>query len=426
MRIAPFFPRALTGPVLLFFLSAGACSTGREQRDEDVNDESACEGPTCGTGATGASASGAGGSGTGGHSGEASGGEPGASTGGVASAYKDCSRQVDPTTHDFARVVPSQTSPIPVVETPLFVALGFDDNPESSGMEWTLNMLAEQGVKATFFHTSSYAPEALSQWRQAVEAGHEVALHTVNHGTSYQSSEETWSSETAGCIGTLTAPFPESGLGVSPSEIFGSRAPFLEFNDGMLSALDAHGIWYDSSIQEGFDASQDGTNFYFPYTLDQGSPGHTFNKSFGFLRSQFDLTPHPGLFELPVYALIVPPDSEATALGFEAGLRSRISVDDFVETGYRITGFDYNLWIQAGVTGAEFLAILKHNLHLRLAGNRAPLLFGVHSDQYSGETSRQQALSDFVTYAKSIPEVRIVTYKQVFDFMREPKALSCY
>ena len=36
----------------------------------------------------------------------------------------------------------------------------------------------------------------------------------------------------------------------------------------------AAGFWYDCSIQEGTDLDQDGTNFFWPYTLDQGSPGH--------------------------------------------------------------------------------------------------------------------------------------------------------
>jgi hypothetical protein len=199
----------------------------------------------------------------------------------------------------------------------------------------------------------------------------------------------------------------------------------LEFNDELLTVLTEQGVWYDSTIQEGYDPSQDGTNYYFPYTLEAGSPGHSYNKQFGFIRSQFDLTPHPGLMELPIYALLAPPDSEAAAYGFTPGLRSRISIMDFVETGYKITGFDYNLWIQGGVSGAEFLAILKYNFDRRRAGNRAPFIFGTHTDLYSDSAERRQALTDFITYVKTFPEVRVVSYKELFDFMRNPRALSC-
>jgi hypothetical protein len=193
--------------------------------------------------------------------------------------------------------------------------------------------------------------------------------------------------------------------------------------------LGEQGVWYDSTIQEGYDPSQDGTNLYFPYTLEAGSPGHTYNKGFGFIRSQFDLTSHPGLVELPVYALLVPADDLAGTYGFTAGLRSRIAatgqVGDFVDTGYKITGFDYNLWIQAEVSGAEFLAILKYNFDQRRAGNRAPFLFGAHTNDYSDNPERQQALLDFLSYVKTFPEVRVVSHKELFDFMRNPRALSC-
>jgi hypothetical protein len=213
---------------------------------------------------------------------------------------------------------------------------------------------------------------------------------------------------------------------VPAAELWGFRAPYLEFNDALLTVLSAQGVWYDSTIQEGYDPAQDATNYYFPYTLDGGSPGHTFNKAAGFSRSQFDVTPHPGLFELPIYALVVPPDSEASTYGFSPGLRAGIDLENYAETGYKITGFDYNLWEQAGLSGAEFLAILKYNFDGRRAGNRAPFLFGAHTNLYSGQPERQQALSDFIAYVKTFPEVRVVSFKEVLDFMREPKALSCY
>lgn len=352
----------------------------------------------------------------------------GTSASGGAAAY-ECLRMIDPMSYPLdANVPPSQLPPggLLVEDTPLFVAIGFDDNPESSGMSWATGMLAAHGVGATFFHTSSYAPAALEQWRAAYDAGYEVANHTVTHETSYQTDQATWLTEVTGCRDLLAAPYGGGGLGVPPSELWGFRAPYLEFNDGLLTVLGTQGVWYDSSIQEGFDPSQDGTNYHYPYTLDAGSPGHAYNRAAGFAQSQFELTPHPGLFEIPVYALVVPPDSEATAYGFSPGLRNRIDLENYVESGYKITGFDYNLWEQASLNGAEFLAVLKYNFDLRRIGNRAPFLLGAHTNLYSEQPERQQALADFISYVKTFPEVRVVSYKEVLDFMREPKALSCY
>ena len=309
-------------------------------------------------------------------------------------------------------------------DTPLFVAIGFDDNPASTGMTWSIDMLGQYGVKATYFHTTFHAPDALAQWKSALDVGHEAALHNVNHNTGTSTTMGVWQSEVSGSTSTLSAAYGSGGLG---AQIFGYRAPSLAFNDALFGVLLQEGVWYDSSIEEGYDSiHNDGTNHYYPYTLDTGSPGHAFNKEYGFPKYQFELSARPGLMELPVYALIVPPDSEATTYGFTTGLRGRIGIPDFVQTGHKVTGFDYNLMNLAGVQPSEFLAILKYNLDLRLQGNRAPLIFGAHTNDFSNSPERRGALSDFIAYAKEKSEVRVVSYKEVFDFMREPKALSCY
>ena len=85
---------------------------------------------------------------------------------------------------------------------------------------------------------------------------------------------------------------------------------------------------------------------------------------------------HPGLFELPVTTLIVPADT----LGryhFNSGLRERIAARAplsypslYEASSGKITGLDYTLLIDAGVTGDEMRAILEYNLDLHLSGNR--------------------------------------------------------
>src|SRR5207248_1054332 len=68
-------------------------------------------------------------------------------------------------------------------------------------------------------------------------------------------------------------------------------------------------------------------------------------------------------------------------------------------------------------------------------GNRTPLNAGMHSDIYSmfnsdadssfknSGSDRRIALQCFVDYALTKPDVRFVTFKEVVEWMRNPKAI---
>jgi hypothetical protein len=84
------------------------------------------------------------------------------------------------------------------------------------------------------------------------------------------------------------------------------------------------------------------------------------------------------------------------------------------------------------MTKAEFLATVKYSLDQRLRGNRAPFMFGVHTDYYSSKWSaavsaslaeRQAAISEFIDYATSKPMVRVTTAKNTLDWIRNPTPL---
>ena len=81
----------------------------------------------------------------------------------------------------------------------------------------------------------------------------------------------------------------------------------------------------------------------------------------------------------------------------------------------------------------EVVATLKYTLDLRLEGNRAPFMFGAHSDTYSSEgestpgatlEERQEAIEEFIQYALEKPEVRIVPIRDILSWMRDPKPLE--
>ncbi len=340
------------------------------------------------------------------------------------------------------RVAASQQPPcgLAPAQVPMFVSVGWDDNGQVGGMSWAVDMLADRG-KATFFLTCSYAQTAA--WQAAYAAGHEIGNHTVSHATDRTATMERWLQELRDCNTFIT-----DMVGVPAAEITGFRTPFLQYNDATLAAVQELGFQYDTSIEEGYEwddaanggagGPMDGSNFYWPYTLDDRSPGHTTQVEWG--EGLTEIEPHPGLWELPVYAVVVPPDDRCEAYGVPVGLRAALKARQswFDVEGGLITGFDYNLWASASVGGfamtrAEVVATLKYTLDQRLAGNRAPMLFGAHTDYYvaawnanaSGaptETERRAAIEEFLTYAQSKPEVEIVSYKHVLDWVRNPSA----
>jgi hypothetical protein len=367
-------------------------------------------------------------------------------------------------------VPPSQDPPggLSPEDVPQFVSLGWDDNAYSGlegsagtgGMTWAVEMLKARknpegsGNAATydgeqttnsFYLTSTYGEQWNSEsntyvkraWRNAYDAGNEIGNHTKSHlsGTAY--SADQWRTELQACIDLVTMPFdpnemntspdPTKGVGLPREEMFGYRTPFLQYNDETFGVVKELDFWYDCSIEEGFEYDQDGSNYFWPYTLDNGSPGHDILVEWG--THAATLTPRPGLWELPVYAVIVPPDEECENYGVEPGLRSRLqAVQSWFDVGSgKITGFDYNLWVSFKMNKAEFLATLKYTLDQRLKGNRAPFLLGTHTDYYSSKYTaapnasveeRQEAIEEFLDYALSKPVVRVVSHKKVLDWIR--------
>ena len=128
----------------------------------------------------------------------------------------------------------------------------------------------------------------------------------------------------------------------------------------------------------------------------------------------------------------MPDDAECTRQGVAPGLRARIGAALKAAYGSgsgepvdKITGLDWNVLEAAKCTGPEFLAILKHTLDLRLAGNRAPFMVGGHTELYPlDKPDRRKAIEDFVAYALSKPEVRFVTGPQLIGWLRAPQPLK--
>lgn len=342
-------------------------------------------------------------------------------------------------------------------QVPQFVVFGFDDNGmsgrpgsrTSGGLRFVNDLFRGRqnpkgaGNPRTFDGTpalfSLYVvtryieradadePEHVKrEWRAALEAGHEVGLHTHSHphGATFRSDE--WAAEIDACARWLERPFdeeraadPATGIGLSRAQMAGFRAPFVELGPSLFPALRARGIRYDCSVEEGFADGTDARAFPWPYPVAAGYGG-------GAAAGE--------LWEIPAYALVVPPDAECERYGVAPGLRERLHARKFYfdPAEGKITGFDWNLWVEFRMSREEVLATFRYTLDQRLAGNRAPLTFGAHSDIYADQyetdlpasaEERRRALREILDLALGRPEVRVVAARQLLEWLRQPGPL---
>ncbi|ERP39240.1 T9SS type A sorting domain-containing protein [Chitinivibrio alkaliphilus] len=391
---------------------------------------------------------------------------------------------------------PKQVPPgdLSVEEVPMFISIGWDDNShsgmpgstaEEGGVRWVCDFTKElrnpEGtgqeetfdgapVRTTFFSNSFYIEpyngdfSVMVKWAHnyAYRLGHEIANHTHSHltgGDGPYLSVDAWEEEIYKCSemfsrpapaiedSALTADDPSLGAGVPIEEIVGFRAPYLFYGNNLFTALKNLNFIYDSSIEEGMDPAQDGTNFYWPYTMDHESPGHRYmSEVSGTKEPEYAVPEHPGIWQLPVYALVTPPDDECENYGLAPGFRDRLKehVTTLGKPGAfdvdngKISGLDYNMFyfIEFNLTKEEVLATLKYSLDQRMRGNRAPMVIGFHSQYYTpvwngnagnipDDADRRAIVEEFVQYAlETYEDVRFVPMRDLQQWLETPVALE--
>lgn len=358
----------------------------------------------------------------------------------------------------------SQNPPggLSVENVPLFVVIGADDCGDDETVRWLVDFLEKKknpgkANKATFDQTSpkmafyvngKYAKDAGASWKYAYTKGHEIGNHTVTHflDEKWQPLDarkydaDVWYKEMIQNDSIIIKT-----IGMKLSEIVGFRVPRLEYNREAYLSMKKRGFLYDCSIEEGGQPGQDGTNFYWPYTLDNGSEIDSLQASWSAGEDDWGykkIGKIPGLWQIPVYNYIVPHDSLADKYNFKKGLRSRIKkgIDYFNDTTGNLTGFDYNVfapydWAGAQMNSEGYLATLKYSFDQHKKGNRAPFALGMHpdfytkaSDEYYGKEddymARRKVVEDFITYALTFKEVRFVTGAQLIEWMKNPVGLD--
>jgi len=354
----------------------------------------------------------------------------------------------------------SESPPVGLLpaEVPQFVAVTFDDNfisglgDTKGGMTWVTTMLRDKvnpagngtvgtfdgsKVRTTFFFTSLYIQTDegnRTAWRTAVTDGHEAADHTVNHPNGTEFAADNWQTEIGNCRNDLSSP--DIGVGVMAADVIGFRSPYLAYNETLTPVLAQNAFHYDSSVSSCWQDTESATNCAWPYTLDSGSPDADVVKT-KFARPT--LSPAAGVWEMPMTALVVPADDVAPQYGITVGLRDRIPPDMPLPSFYekssgKIAPLDITLFVDAGLTPAEVLGVLKYNLDLHLKGNRSPFVFVSHSHVYADNytaaahaldvTERQNAIEQFIIYALSKPEVRMRPLRDLEAWLDTPVPLT--
>ncbi|MBW1895317.1 MAG: hypothetical protein JRI91_16740 [Deltaproteobacteria bacterium] len=286
---------------------------------------------------------------------------------------------------------------------PMFIAFGWDDNQYADGMNWILDYLKDKknpagiGNAATFDRTpvlntffmkglvdaDDPPEEVYVTWKRAYDEGHEIGNHTWRHVAIDPVNE------IRRCDSTLEF------IGIPTSEVVGFRTPQLALVLSVFDAVYARKFLYDCTVEH-HNTTPEG-QFVWPYTLENG----WHSSSFGALTKSY-----PGMWEMPVHQF---PGGE--------------------------TGFDYNAWT-SGASGSSFCNTLKTSLDFHMSSNRCPFLIGTHSDYYATNntyfegltsstcSSRRKAITDFIDYALTKPDVRIVRFDDIIKWMRHPVALD--
>jgi len=409
---------------------------------------------------------------------------------------------------DFTNnLLPSPMPPgnLKPADAPMIIAFGWDDcaftgdHPADSGANDNgMNFIARtfgnitnpNGDKGSvsFYQNAAYLPntEQGGPWgsetnlmaaagMELIAAGFEVGNHTFDHletnGTWGRIPSQYRHGAGGGwdlSVGTkmdlatwrdLVVDFNDKQLrgaySLDAPNLSGFRAPRLEINDQGLQAIAAKGYQYDIDMEEGMQesfvtavtkpsAAQQGFKWItWPHTLDNGSPGAWQSQDFDEKHYLVDFP--KGLWEVPVYMIYLPDNGLQQRIAQRMIQEITTEPTDWVGDRVReITAFDFNTFLYARLKKAEWVEAMKHTFLARYNGNRAPMTFGAHPEEFSTRydtevlsqannvdfqdvltynkfSDRKAAVKEFVAWVKAnYPDVYFMSGKQLVDYMQHP------
>jgi hypothetical protein len=360
----------------------------------------------------------------------------------------------------LAQVKASKTAPDGITNPPQFIVIGADDNTDVGGVNWMADLLSNsrnatgyRGYVSFYINTVGWDQARQDAIKRAYNMGHSIENHTASHircvgGTDWDAPatgnhpENLFirMNEQAIYDNILEAQNAMISIGIPKEHQYGFRTPFLTYSDSTYSAAYKIGFLYDCSINAALPVG----NANFPYTLDimDGQPASTVlpvgnvppdnqNNWWGTgyggqLPGGNPIREHKGFWVIPASLIEFDPADrdDLTAQGAAGYIAS---------SDWTLAGLDWNLWNEAKANEQQCVRAYINTIKKTLAGNRAPLHFGFHSQDYfvRGVPSdgpmydipietRQRIFEEFVRQASQLPDVFFVTGDMVIAWMQNP------
>jgi len=281
----------------------------------------------------------------------------------------------------------------------MFIIFTADDAVQSYTLDAVNQFLAQRKnpngcpIKMTYYTSIQYTNFTLvTDW---FVAGNEIADHTMTHVGSPDADE---------LNGNLIALNTFGGIPLE--SIKGFRAPFLNYTVDTLKLLYQSEFTYDSSSAAALPVTADGTDAYWPYTLDNGFANDCLAVE-GLCQGEPKL---PGFWELPMYGLF---DSR--------GVNGVHLMDPWLDAANGATA----------VNNSATLAYMKSTFTDHYNGNRQPFGLYTHpihlSKTVPGTLVTQDMIdmiNDFLDWAQAQQNVWIISNEQLMAWVQNPTTIA--
>ena len=341
-------------------------------------------------------------------------------------------------------VAASKTAPIE--NPPQFIVVGSDDNTIADAVKWMQGVIDggknKDGSKRymSFYVNTDQICEERIPWDKnpdlvnavlnAYKAGHEITNHTATHIPCVGFDKN----QTLATFDEIKAEIQRAQdvlekNGIPKIHQTGFRTPYLRYSETTFKVIQEIGFLYDCSISAA-DDNKAGDN-YFPYTLDFDDGNGNFSPDNSADRNPWGKISKvgkcEGLWEIPAIRFAIDPQDYEYV---ENKMKQKIIPFD----GY-ITGLDYNLWNEAELNKEQTVRTLLNTVKLSMAGNRAPVTIGLHSQFYyehrgdlypniENPAEKQWAFEKFMEEASKLDGVFFISGDMLIRWMLNPVSAS--
>ena len=202
----------------------------------------------------------------------------------------------------------------------------------------------------------------------------------------------------------------------------------------------AQGDGYITTVSEGAQFDQDGSNQYWPYPMKYKAPGPDL-ETLDITSASTEINDNlKTLWQIPAYCLFIPSDTDIIKLGLFYSLRSKIyncdkSKIDMI-SGCCMGSVD-DLFFELKLNSVEILIILQYSFQLKFNGNRSPFTLFFSSAVITEETAfnnkvgcvlsvtaRRKVLDEFIKSSLAYPSAELVNRDQLFSWLKAPQGID--